>query len=254
MYFKGQDFADEYHAWTLTSFQATSLKLANGKLLVATGDGTHETKGGLYIIDAKNRETLKFIEADNARSVDVDVAGNIYLMQAQHARITKYDADGNLLATVYNVPREAQQVGAKSEMLLWKGNKQYIFTALNESGLRMLDANMENGIIDYLDSPGEDIELDVTNSVSINTDLKKKSQGEDIQSNLLLLANGGKGVYWYDVNAFTTDDQENDRIILCNNNSILEGGSINYIASKGNIAFVADGSGGLKILYIDFYQ
>jgi hypothetical protein len=81
----------------------------------------------------------------------------------------------------------------------------------------------------------------------MNSDIKKDAAGNNTQSNLLLVANGEKGVYWYDI---VRDTNGVDRIIAADRNSILGDNSANFIASKGNIVFVADGLGGLKILYI----
>ena len=227
----------------LTSFQGTSVCARNNRIYVTTGDGTHGTKGGLYIF--KNDYSLvRFIEGkDHARSVDVDAAG-IYLMQAEPARITRYDLNGEGENMIYATDDESMQEEAKSEILVWEN---YVFVAENESGLRML--NKQTGDINmWLDRPGEDIEKHVTNSVFMNSDIKKNAQGQNVHTNMLLLANGEKGVFWYDiVNAFGKD-----WIIAGKNNSILgaPGLSANFIESKGNIVFVANGLGGLKVLYI----
>ena len=226
----------------LTSFQATSIRAVGNRIYVTTGDGTEGTKGGLYIYDAASYDQIAFIQADHARSVDVDET-YIYLMQSENARVNKYDRDGNWVAELYNADNEAMQRDAKSEMLAWE---KYLFVAENESGLRMLTKSGELNA--SLDRPGEDVDNDVTNSVAMNSDLKTSANGTTVQSNLLLLANGGKGIYWYDV---MEDAEGKDRIVPCKDNSILGGtGSANYIASSGNIVFVADGLGGLKVLYI----
>ncbi|MDR2037526.1 MAG: DUF4114 domain-containing protein [Bacteroidales bacterium] len=235
---------DGYYAEQLTSYQGTSVKMAKGNIYAATGSGLNGTDGGLYIINATDYSRVKFIDLENARSVDVD-DNHIYVMQAEHARINKYDLNGNLIAQIYNVTSEATQQEAKSEMTVWK---DYIFSAMNESGLRMLD--LDGNVVDQLDRPGSDPENHVTNSVALNSDKKNNSMGDAVESNLMLLANGGKGLYWYDIKKVDGEDQ----IVLCNNNSINfgDGYSANFVASKGNIVFVADGLGGLKVLYIDF--
>jgi len=227
----------------LTSFQGTSIRVRNNRIYVTTGDGTNGTRGGLYIL--KNDYSLiKFIEGKkNARSVDVDAA-NIYLMQAEPARITKFDLNGGSEEVIYSTVDESMQPEAKSEILVWN---DYVFVAENESGLRML--NKKNGDVNmWLDRPGEDKDRHVTNSVFMNSDIKKNAQGQNVQTNMLMLANGEKGVYWYDiVSAFGKD-----WIVASRNNSILgaPGLSTNFIESKGNIVFVANGLGGLKVLYI----
>jgi len=232
----------------LTSFQGTSIRVFNDLIYVTTGDGTNGTDGGLYIYDANNYTLVRSIlgsEYDHARSVDVDESG-IYLMQAEHARITKFNHDGSGKNVIYNMPGESLQKDAKSEILVWD---KYVFVSENESGLKMLFK--ENGDINAsLDAPGKDAKNEVTNSVSMNSDLKKNFKGDDVQSNLLFLANGGKGIYWYDI---MKDEDGKDWVVPCKDNNILNGtGSANFVTSKGNIVFVADGLGGLKILYIGF--
>ncbi|GHT21656.1 hypothetical protein FACS189430_02080 [Bacteroidia bacterium] len=231
----------------LTSFQGTSIRASNGKVYITTGDGTNGTAGGLYIYDATDNKTqVKSIlgpDQDHARSVDVDDS-HIYLMQAQGARITRYDLNGDSPDDIYNEPSEAAQQDAKSEFLVWK---DYLLVAENESGLRMLNKSTGD-VVDWLERPGADPERHVTNSVAINDSKKLDADGKEISSNMLLLANGEKGIYWYDI--MKVNDK--DRIVLCNGNSILGGHSANFIASTGNIVFLADGLGGLKILYIGF--
>jgi len=225
----------------LTSFQATSIRKYSNRIYITTGDGTVGPEGGLHIYDANNYGKVKFIPAEHARSVDVDES-NIYLFQANHARVTKYDLNGESKISLYNASDEAWQRDAKSEILAWD---KYLFVAENESGLRML--NKDNGDVNVaIDRPGDDPETDVTNSVSMNSDIKKDATGKPTQSNLLFLANGEKGVYWYDV---VKDAGGADRIVAADNNSILGESSANFIESKGNIVFVADGLGGLKILH-----
>ena len=236
------------HIGKLTSFQGTSIRVSNNRIYVTTGDGTEGSKGGLYIFNVSDYSLIKFIDGkDNARSVDFDNS-NVYLMQAEHARITKYNLDGSDNGDLIYDKNESNQHHAKSEILAWK---DYLFVAENESGLRML---LKDGTVNAsLDRPGEDEDAHVTNSVCMNSDQKKNSDGKLIQSDLLLLANGEKGIYWYDI---MQDYEGKDHIISCYDNSILgkPGLSANFIASKGNIVFLADGLGGLKVLYIGFNE
>ena len=242
----------------LTSYQTTSIRYYDNRIYITTGDGTGKSPGGLYIYDANDYKLVNTILGkQHARSVDTDENG-IYLMQANHARITKYNLDGSGEKEIYNKTGEATQKDAKSEILAWG---DYLFVSQNETGLRML-FNSNGEVNESLDAPNKDAECvgsdpncwyaeeDVTNSVSMNSDLKKTSNGKTVQSDLLLLANGRQGLYWYDI---VKDQSGKDRIVAGNNNSILkETGSANFVASKGNIVFVADGLGGLKVLYIGF--
>lgn len=240
-------FINEAPAYVmLTSFQGTSLKVTDNNVYVTTGDGTEGTQGGLYVCD-KDLKVLNFAAADNARSVDTDANGNVYVMQAETARVSKYDAGNNVFSPIYSNTDEAKQHHAKSEITVWKN---YIFAAENESGVRMLVAS-DGTVNDQLVWPaGSDLENHVTNSVAFNCDRKSyMTEGTTFESNLLLVANGEKGVYWYDVKA---NKNNVDKIVMCNTNNISFGDklSANYIASRGNVVFVADGLGGLKILSI----
>ena len=246
----------------LTSFQSTSIRYFNNRIYITTGDGTNGTQGGLYVYSATDYSlTGSILGKEHARSVDVDESG-IYLMQANHARVSKYNLDGSGATEIYNVSGEAMQRNAKSDILVWG---DYLFVSQNETGLRMLFKN-DGSINESLDAPNKNTgcvgvdpecwydEEDVTNSVSMNSDPKKafdyKGNPYWVNSDLLLLANGRQGLYWYDI---VQDSNEKDRIVSGNPNSILkETGSANFVKSKGNIVFVADGLGGLKVLYIGF--
>jgi len=247
----------------LTSFQATSLRVTPQRIYITTGDGTGGTKGGLYILSASDYSLVKFVEGkENARSVAVE-GSNVFLMQAMSAKVTKFDVTGGnedaIYPKVYDVDlegnennytyeNEAMQEAARSDMIAWNN---LLFVSMNESGLRMLKNDGTVG--QTIERPGPDKDKHVTNSVSMNTDKKKDANGKEVQSNLLLLANGEKGIYWYDV---VKDTYGNDRIVASAANSVLAaaGKSANFISSKGNVVFVANGLGGLKVLYIGFEE
>ena len=234
----------------LTSFQATSICKYKDRIYITTGDGTEGTDGGLYIYNASNFSKVKEIFGkEHARGVDVD-DNNVYLYQANHARVTKYGADGTGGETIYDVGDEAWQPDAKSEILVWN---KYLFISQNETGLRMLTKDGE--VNDFIDAPNKSAsnwnkDNDVTNSVSMNSDSKIAKSGKQVQTDLLLVANGQQGLYWYEI---VKDMTGKDRIAACPANSVLRSGenSANFVASKGNIVFVANGMGGLKILWMD---
>jgi len=236
-------FKDETPSFKmLTSYQGTSVKVANEYIYVTTGDGTQGTKGGLHVLNKELTKVINFTEAANARSIDIGESGNLYLMQAEYARITEFNHLGNNPQLIYSAEGEAKQRYSKSEIAVWNG---YVFAAENESGVRMININNQSLASKLVWPAGSDPEDHVTNSVALNVDRKLYSTGGSFNSNLMLLANGGKGLYWYDI--------IDDKITSCNNNNINfgYGNSANYVASRGNVAFVADGLGGLKILSID---
>ena len=246
----------------LTSFQATSIRKYQNRVYITVGDGTNSTKGGLYIFNANDLSQVKFLGSDesivHARGVDVD-NNNVYLYQANHARVTKYGADGVGGEKIYDVTGEAMQTNAKSEIFAWK---DYLFISQNETGLRMLykGPKVVDGelviVNDFIDAPnksagdGWDDETDVTNSVNMNSDPKIAKSGAKVQTDLLLVANGQQGLYWYEI---VKDMTGKDRIAACPANSVLkdDNNSANFVTSKENIVFVANGLGGLKILWMD---
>ena len=253
----------------LTSFQSTSIRKYKDYIYIPTGDGTdpHNTgvirKGGLHIYKASDCSFVKAILGDDykyARSVDVD-NDHIFLMQSYPARVRKFDLDGSNGQLIYDKSGNAMQLNAKTEILAWS---KYLFVSENESGLKMITKS-DGEVNDELDAPNKGAgndwnpETDVTNSVSMNSDPKKafdsKGKPYDVNSDLLLVANGEQGVYWYDI-ARTKDSE--DVIAVPSVNSVLadpkagNGNSANFIASVGNVVFVAHGIGGLKVLYIDF--
>ena len=228
----------------LTSFQGTSIRALNNRIYVTCGDGKGEFPGGLYVYNANTYEKITFIEAECARSVDVD-AQNVYLMQAEDARVNKYDLDGKFVKELHNVQGEATQKWAKSEILAWD---KYLFVAENESGLRML--NKTGGVNDDIVFPADwDKELHVSNGVFMNSDPKKTLFDKVVNTDLLFVANGEKGIYWYEI---MKNSQNKDVMVPSISNSVLGGNgySSNFIASKGNVVFVANGLGGLKVLYM----
>ena len=238
----------------LGSFQATSVKVTSNKVYVTTGDGAANTEGGLYVLNTSNLEKTKFVPLDNARSVSVE-NGYVYVMQAKNARVTKFDLNGDNKVNIYPptfdlnsdefeyvYQPEATQDAARSDMLAWKDK---LFVSMNESGLRMLKNNGE--LLQAIERPGKNPETQVTNSVSMNEDAKKTSSGKEVKSDLLLLSNGQSGVYWYEV--------VDNKIVAGEVNRILSNThSVNFVSSKGNVAFVANGLGGLKVLYVGFTE
>ena len=228
----------------LTSFQATSIRVENNRIYVITGDGSEGTQGGLHIYDATTFECVNSILGlDNARSVDV-YDEEIYVMQAMPARITKYNLDGEDAQQIYASADEAMQKNAKSDLIV---TGHGVFAAMNESGLKMI-SHFDGWEMASRERPGPNPENDVTNSVSMNYGPMKNNAGETVRPSMLLVANGAQGVYWYDIiwDLYGTFIKETA------NNSILKGsGSSNYVEAKGNIAFVANGLGGLKVLYLE---
>jgi len=229
----------------LTSYQATSVKKFGDKVYVTVGDGTKSTQGGLYIFNESDnfKQVGQILRLEHARSVDVDESG-IYVFQANSSKVTRYNLDGSGGTVIFFDSERALQKDAKSELLVWK---DLVFVTENEAGMTMLDKS--NGrVLLQLERPGDCPENEVMNSISINSDKKRAASGELVQSDLLLIASGQSGMIWYDI---VKDETGQTRLMVKGVNSILENeNSVNYVESRGNIAFVADGLGGLRVLYL----
>jgi hypothetical protein len=229
----------------LTSFQATSVKKFDNKLYVTVGDGTRNTHGGLYIFDESDNfnQVGQIIRLEHARSVDVDETG-IYVFQANSSRVTRYNLDGTGGTLIFSDEGRALQKDAKSELLVWN---DIVFVTENEAGMTLLDKTTGR-ILLQLERPGDCPENQVMNSISINSDRKRTASGQLVQSDLLLIASGQSGMIWYDI---IKDDLDITRLMVRGENTILQNmNSVNFVESRGNIAFVADGLGGLKVLYL----
>jgi hypothetical protein len=244
----------------LTTFQATSVDKRGNFIYVTSADGTEGSKGGLHVFDATTYDEVHFEEMNNARSVKVADQG-VYVMLAEPARLYLFDFDGKGGdGLIYASTNEAMQKDAKTEIFL---SDEFIYMAQNETGLLKLDkAGAET---QRLSPPNNAAtckgssencwysEEDVTNSVWLNSDEKRFSNTITRKTDLLLLANGRQGIYWYDV---AKDSNGESHIVAPDVNRIrFEGmGSANHIASKGNVVFLANGLDGLRVLYVGFSQ
>jgi hypothetical protein len=110
--------------------------------------------------------------------------------------------------------------------------------------------NKTGGVNDDIVFPENwDKELHVSNGVFMNNDPKRTLFNKVVNTDLLFVANGEKGIYWYEIQK---NSQGKGAMVPAISNSALGGNgySSNFIASKGNVVFVANGLGGLKVLYM----
>jgi hypothetical protein len=220
----------------LKSYQATSIKRVNDIIYVTTGDGLNNTEGGLYKLNAHNLSFISYTPILHARSVTVIgtdtfvLAGETEVL-GQSVRLRVYK-NGEILSSFI----EGIQWDAKSEIINWNNS---LLITLNNQGVRLLDIN---GIqTDFLDQPGSDIEFEVSNSISV---------GEFDGNKIMWVANGEAGVFFYDINAGKILASEFNRVLAQDSIGTIGNSSANFVDSRGNLAFVAHGLGGLKVLSI----
>ncbi len=207
----------------ISSYAGTDIKVAAGQIFTTSG-----STGDLSIFDAAYA-LAGTEEISDARSVDAN-SNNLYVLQGQEGRVNVFNLpDATLTETYYvggaTIPESKSEIAVSDE---------YIFAALNEGGLSML--NLDGSLKQSLPKPatpaGDLDENHVTNSVSLNGDL-------------VLIGNGESGIHVGGLIA-----EENDNLWMLGAMKFGESQSANFVESKDNVIFVATGLGGLKILAI----
>ena len=276
----------EHHRVVQTgSYQTTSVRYHSGKVYATAGDNANGTPpretpaigGGLFVFNANSLVREFHATFDDARSVDVDNSG-VYVMQGSqntNTVVSRFNLNGSEKSQVFsetsNDPLDKLQKDAKSDILAWNN---YLFLAQNQAGMYMIT---KSGMPTFsLNAPNSGFaecrayrrddfhcwfpEEDVTNSMSINSDPKRiiftdgTVGAGNHSSDLLLLANGRQGLFWYDIVR-----SGNSHAVSTNKaGSILSGeggyGSVNHVESRDNIVFVACGADGVRVLFINFEE
>ncbi len=207
----------------IPSFVGTDIKVVDEQIYTTSGsDGT------LTVFDAAyNRISSQ--EISDIRSVDAN-SDNLYLLQGQEGRVNVFGLSDGIYKETYNVGG-ANTPESKSEIA---ATNDYIFTALNEGGLSILnlDGTLKQNIPRPETPEGSLDENNVTNSVSVNGDL-------------ILIGNGESGVH---IGGLIKEND--DKVSMLGAMQFNDYQSTNFVESKDNLIFVASGLGGLKILAI----
>lgn len=221
-----QHINDPRRVTDIMSFVATDIKKFNNKIYVTSG-----TTGGLTTLNSGMNITNTLMIPD-ARSIDAD-SEKMVVLKGTDGEIFVYDLNGN---QIKHIVTGGANIPESKSMVRISGN--FAFAALGELGMKMY--NLSTGAeVGYLPRPIEYLTADtpgnyVTNGVSIN-------------QKIILVANGGAGVYV----AQLTDDNQ---IALMGKMGFENKSSANFIEARDNKVFVATGLGGLKILEIVPYD
>jgi hypothetical protein len=207
----------------ISSYAGTDIKVTAGHIFATSGSA-----GGLTIFDAGYAKTGTE-EIYDARSVDAN-SDHLYVLQGQEGRVNVFGLSDAAYTGTYDVGG-ATIPESKSEIAV---TDEYIFAALNEGGLSMLnlDGSMKQSLPKPATPSGALDENHVTNSVSLNGDL-------------VLIGNGESGIYVGGLIA-----EKNDSLWMLGAMNFGESQSANFVESKDSVIFVASGLGGLKILAI----
>jgi len=207
----------------ISSYAGTDIKVADGHIFATSG-----STGGLTIFDTEYAKAGTE-EISDARSVDAN-SDHLYVLQGQEGRVNVFQLSDAAYAETYylggaTIPESKSEIAVTDE---------YIFAALNEGGLSML--NLDGSVKQNLPKPatpaGALDENHVTNSVSLNGDL-------------VLIGNGESGIYVGGLIA-----EKNDSLWMLGAMNFGDSQSANFVESKDSVIFVASGLGGLKILAI----
>jgi len=207
----------------ISSFAGTDIKVAAGQIFATSGSA-----GDLTIFDGDFTQTGTQ-EIPDARSVDAN-ADHLYVLAGQEGRVNVFSLPGASFTETYYLGG-ATIPESKSEIAV---SDAYIFAALNEGGLSILnlDGSMKQSIPKPSTPAGALDENHVTNSVSLNGDL-------------VLIGNGESGIH---VGGLI--QEKNDSLWMLGAMQFGEAQSANFVESKDSVIFVATGLGGLKILAI----
>ncbi len=207
----------------IPSYAGTDIKVVDGRIYTTSG-----SDGGLTVFDA-DYNIISSAMITDVRSVDSNCE-NLYVLQGQEGRVNVFSLSDMIYKETYtiggaNTPESKSEIAATND---------YIFTALNEGGLSVL--NLDGTIKQNIPRPetpeGSLDENNVTNSVSVNGDL-------------VLIGNGESGVY---IGGLIKEN--NDNVSMLGAMQFNDYQSTNFVESKDSLIFVASGLGGLKILAI----
>jgi hypothetical protein len=208
------------------SFSANGIYVSNDRIYITSGD-----TGGLTILD-KDYNLIRRESIPDARSVTAN-DDFVYVLSGQPGTLSVFNkTNSQFINTTQiggaNTPHSKSEISATDE---------YLFAALNEDGLRMVNLNTTPRTIRQHiprpETPPGDIDANhVTNSVSFNHPL-------------LFIGNGQSGI-----SVGELISQQNDLIVLKGRMVFEDKTSTNFVQSRGNVVFVASGLGGLKILSI----
>ncbi len=207
----------------IPSYSANGIQVSDLNIFVTSGDN-----GGITILD-RDYNLVKSQEIFDARSVASN-SSNAYILSGQPGAINVFNLNSSDFTDNFTIGG-ANTPYSKSEISV---NETYIFAALNEEGVRMME--LDGTIKQHIPKPETPLgaldEDHVTNSVSLN-------------NSLVFMGNGESGIAVAEI-----IEELNDQVVMHGTMAFNDMGSSNFVQSRDSIIFVASGLGGLKILAI----
>ncbi len=212
----------------LPSYAATGVRAVDDQVLVTSGDGED---GGLTILGRNTLDPEFVVNFRDAR--DVAVYGSLAIgMKGTPAELYVVDRrHGQLLRSF--APGGANIRESKSTIRIFRN---FVLMAAGDEGTKIV--SMEDGrVAASLPAPivdGIPAYFTVTNAVTEH-------------KGYVFMANGGAGLH---VARITVSDDGDATLQMIGQVEFPDGPSVNFVAAKKNVLFLASGEGGLKILEI----
>lgn len=217
----------------LPSFAGTGVKVVGNRVYVTSGTGG-DPVGGLSVFDRTSLQLLYFDAFADARSVD-SWNGTVVAMHGAPAGVRVYSDFPELQATYdvggATIPESKSTVRVANDLA---------FVAAGEEGLKVVSL-IDGSVVQHIPVPvvtGVDPAMAVTNGVSVRGDL-------------VFAANGGAGLFVYragvDLEETATTDPQ---LTLLGQVQFPDGGSANFVWCDGDLIYVANGAGGLRLVQL----
>lgn len=216
----------------LVSFAATDVTVASNNIYVTSG-----SEGGAVTLISKNNFTISETYAiEDARGVDTK-DGDIGVIAGTPARLMVFDDLTD--SPIYDFTLTGATIPfSKSTIEI---NRKKAILGIGDGGTQII-CLITGAVIESISPPlitGLDPGLTVTNSVSGDKDI-------------LFIANGEAGVYVAESEEkFDSKDCDTGSLELLGYLQFSENESVNHVAYKKDLLFIATGLGGLKILSVE---
>jgi len=216
----------------LPSWAATDVVVAGNNVFVTTG----ADNGYICILDAASLAFVDSIQIDDARGVGVE-SQNVAVIAGTPARLFVFDGDAGELQGEYSLSGASIPFSKSTVEII--GGKALV--GIGDGGTNIVCLS-DGDILADLAAPivsGLPAELTVTNAVTA-------------QGDIVFMANGEAGVYAGQTNRQLTSNNCNiDELNLVGKLIFDEDQSVNHVAYKSGVLFIASGLGGLKIVSIE---
>lgn len=216
----------------IPSFASTDVTVSGGNVYITSG----AAGGYVSIIDKNSLEKVDSVAIEDARSVATDNQ-NVAVLAGTNARLYIFDSELSSLTSQYSLNGATIPFSKSTVELV--GNKAVL--GLGDGGMQIFCLESEEvvGSIEHPIVDGLDPSVTVTNAASVD-------------KSLVFISNGEAGVYMAETdNDITSNKCDVGDLQLLGKLIIGDLESVNHVAFKGNVLFVAGGLGGLKIITVD---